>query len=172
MIVVHDASRKFQWLHGYAFQSLEGQGVFLLTFQPLEGQHFRINQKRTTAVYRLTMISLAFGAAFTVAGASATFAQIDHDSMAMGEMIGAMKAYMDAMAKMNRDMGAMTMTGKPVRDFALMMIPHHQSAIDMARAYLASGENDPELVKLSNAIIAAQEAEIAFLKAWLQKTGH
>ncbi len=39
----------------------------------------------------------------------------------------------------------------------------------MAKAYLASGENDPELTKLSGEIIAAQEKEIAFLKDWLTK---
>jgi len=39
----------------------------------------------------------------------------------------------------------------------------------MARAYLESGDNDPELTKLSNDIIAAQESEIAFLKGWLEK---
>ena len=76
------------------------------------------------------------------------------------------------MTKMDEDMSAMKMTGKPGADFAMMMIPHHQSAIDMAKAYLASGDNDPELTKLSNDIIAAQESEIAFLKGWLKKSGH
>lgn len=65
----------------------------------------------------------------------------------------------------------MKMAGKPGADFALMMVPHHQSAIDMAKAYLESGEKDPELSKLSNDIIAAQQREIAFLKDWLQKNG-
>ena len=37
---------------------------------------------------------------------------------------------------MNRAMAAMEMTGDPTRDFALMMIPHHQSAIGMATALL------------------------------------
>jgi uncharacterized protein (DUF305 family) len=96
-------------------------------------------------------------------------AQMDH-SKTHG-MSPASTAYMDAMAKMDADMEAMAMTGKPGADFALMMIPHHQSAIDMAKAYLASGENDPELTKLSNEIIAAQEKEIAFLKSWLAKNG-
>ncbi len=50
-----------------------------------------------------------------------------------------------------------------------MMIPHHQAAIDMAKAYLASGEGDPELEKLSREIIAAQEREIAFLKDWIER---
>jgi len=82
---------------------------------------------------------------------------------------GASQAYMDAMAKMDADMKAMAMTGRPGVDFALMMIPHHQSAIDMAKAYLQSGESDPELAKLSNEIIAAQEREIAFLEDWLAR---
>jgi uncharacterized protein (DUF305 family) len=86
-------------------------------------------------------------------------AQMDHSKM--HGMSPASTAYMDAMA----------MTGKAGADFALMMIPHHQSAIDMAKAYLASGENDPELTTLSNEIIAAQEKEIAFLKGWLSKNG-
>jgi uncharacterized protein (DUF305 family) len=62
------------------------------------------------------------------------------------------------MAKMEEAMSQLKMTGKPGVDFAMMMIPHHQSAIDMAKAYLASGESDSELTKLSNDIIAAQES--------------
>jgi uncharacterized protein (DUF305 family) len=96
----------------------------------------------------------------------------DHSQHAMpAETSAASTAYMDAMAKMDADMKAMKMTGKPGADFALMMIPHHQSAIDMAKAYLASGENDPELTKLSNDVVAAQEKEIAFLREWLKKNG-
>jgi uncharacterized protein (DUF305 family) len=96
----------------------------------------------------------------------------DHSQHSMpGEMSAASTAYMAAMTKMDADMKAMKMTGKPGADFALMMIPHHQSAIDMAKAYLTSGENDPELTKLSNDIVAAQEKEIAFLQEWLKKNG-
>ncbi len=99
------------------------------------------------------------------------FAQMNHDNMQMDGMSAASMAYSEAMKKMDMDMADMTMTGKPGADFALMMIPHHQSAIDMAKAYLESGENDPELTKLSNEIIAAQETEIAFLKSWLARNG-
>ena len=55
-------------------------------------------------------------------------------------------------------------------DFVRSMIPHHQGAIDMAPALLAASE-DPELRKLAEEIIAAQEKEIAFLRSWLQKKG-
>jgi len=113
---------------------------------------------------------------FALVGAPAAaqdHSQMDHSNtgQATGEMSAASQAYMDAMAKMDADMKAMAMTGKPGVDFALMMIPHHQSAIDMAKAYLASGENDPELTALSREVVAAQEKEIAFMKAWLGKHG-
>lgn len=105
----------------------------------------------------------------------AAYAQTSHDGhgdhgAAMQES-AASQAYMDAMSRMNEDMEAMEMTGKAGVDFAVMMIPHHQSAIDMAKAYLESGENDPELAKLANEIVAAQESEIAFLKDWLARNG-
>lgn len=93
------------------------------------------------------------------------------DHSAHGQMGAASQGYMDAMTKMDMDMKAMIMSGKAGVDFARMMIPHHQSAIDMAKAYLASDEKDPELTKLSNDIIAAQESEIAFLKEWLARNG-
>ena len=120
--------------------------------------------------------AIASGAAVV----AATFAipatgQESHDSMdhsATESMSVASKGYMEAMKMMDDGMGAMKMSGKPGVDFAMMMIPHHQSAIDMAQAYLASGENDPELTKLSNEIIAAQEKEIAFLKGWLEKNAN
>ena len=60
------------------------------------------------------------------------------------------------------------LTGDADRDFAQEMIPHHQMAVDMANALLKSGK-DPELKKLANEIIAAQQKEIEFLKGWIAK---
>lgn len=104
--------------------------------------------------------------------ASAQGSHQGHGAAQSQDLSDASKAYMAAMERMDEDMKTMPMTGKPGVDFAVMMIPHHQSAIDMAKAYLESGENDPELTKLSNEIVAAQESEIAFLKKWLANKGH
>ena len=119
-------------------------------------------------------LKLVLGVCGLLALASTAHAQSGHgphdaSAPAMSE---ASQAYMEAMQAMDSAMAAMEMTGKPGVDFALMMIPHHQSAIDMAKAYLASGENDPELATLSQEIIAAQESEIAFLQDWLARNGH
>ncbi len=77
------------------------------------------------------------------------------------------KAFEDANARMHEGM-SMAMTGNTDVDFAKGMIPHHQGAIDMAKIELQYGK-DPELRKLAEEIIKAQESEIAFLKAWLAK---
>ena len=57
-------------------------------------------------------------------------------------------------------------TGDQDVDFARMMIPHHQGAIDMARAQLEKGK-DPQLRELAQKIIADQEREIGILNQWL-----
>ncbi len=79
----------------------------------------------------------------------------------------AAQAYMAGMERMNRDMNV-AMTGDPDRDFAAMMAPHHQGAIDMARTELRYGR-DADLRKLADEIVAAQEREISILKGWLSK---
>lgn len=70
--------------------------------------------------------------------------------------------------RMHRDM-AVRFTGDADRDFAAAMIPHHQGAIDMARVQLRYG-TDPEMKRLAEEIIRAQEAEIAQLRAFLART--
>lgn len=82
----------------------------------------------------------------------------------------AVAAYQAASDRMHEDM-AMAFTGNPDVDFAQGMIPHHEGAIAMAEVVLEHGE-DGEIRQLAEDIIAAQESEIAFLKAWLAREGH
>lgn len=51
------------------------------------------------------------------------------------------------------------------KTFIDQMIPHHQGAIRMARKELADGK-DGDVKKLATAIIKAQTAEIAQMRAW------
>lgn len=61
-------------------------------------------------------------------------------------------------------------TGNADVDFVKGMIPHHAGAVDMAKTVLAFGK-DPEVRKLAEEIIKAQESEIAFMQGWLKKNG-
>ncbi|HAV08351.1 MAG TPA: DUF305 domain-containing protein, partial [Rhodobacteraceae bacterium] len=60
------------------------------------------------------------------------------------------------------------LTGNADVDFVAGMLPHHQGAVEMAQIVLEHG-TDPEVRKLAEAIIAAQQTEIAWMKDWLAK---
>jgi uncharacterized protein (DUF305 family) len=79
----------------------------------------------------------------------------------------ATQAFNAAMETMMADMH-MEPSGDADKDFAMMMIPHHQGAIDMARAELEHGD-DPEIRAIAERVIEAQEQEIAELQQWLER---
>jgi len=140
------------------------------------------------------MKKIAIGAVFAAMVAAGTYvyaqsdnmAGMDHSGMNMGNDGMAMMSHATlippelandpatvasaaAMDKMMADM-MVPYTGDPDVDFARGMIPHHQAAIDMAKIQLEFGK-DPEMRKLAEAIIAAQESEIATLKVFLATKG-
>jgi uncharacterized protein (DUF305 family) len=67
-----------------------------------------------------------------------------------------------AMDKMMADM-AVKPTGDVDADFAAMMIPHHQGAIDMALAELRHGKNE-QLRRIAQEIIVEQQQEIIAMR--------
>ena len=73
----------------------------------------------------------------------------------------------DAMTVMDAGMKQAPMTGVSEHDFVTMMMPHHQGAVDMAKAVLLYTQ-DPEIRNLALGIIAEQQNEIKVMQAWLQ----
>lgn len=78
--------------------------------------------------------------------------------------------------KMDKSMKAMAeamadspLTGDPDHDFAAMMVPHHQGAVDMAKAVLEHGK-DPVLLRLAQEIIVTQQQEIGVMKRRMTAT--
>jgi Domain of unknown function (DUF305) len=78
---------------------------------------------------------------------------------------------------LSENVGAMTrmMTGMEIRpsgdvdqDFAAMMIPHHQGAMDMAQAELRHGHNE-QLRRIAQEIIVDQQQEIAAMRLALDQ---
>ena len=71
----------------------------------------------------------------------------------------------ESSAAMARMMTAMDIkpAGDIDADFAAMMIPHHQGAIEMAQAQLRYGRNE-QLRRIAQEIIVTQEQEISAMK--------
>ena len=80
-----------------------------------------------------------------------------------------MQAMNGSMERMDRQMATAPMNGNIDHDFAAMMIPHHEGAIDMAKAELIYG-TDPVMRRLAQEILIDQQSEIDAMRLWLGKT--
>ena len=74
----------------------------------------------------------------------------------------------ESMKRMDTDMKSAPMNGNSDHDFATMMMPHHQGAIDMAKAELIYGK-DPVMRRMAEEIIVDQQSEIQAMQLWLSK---
>ncbi len=118
----------------------------------------------TTLLRWLCILSL--GACVIHLPAQAT-AQQEHTAQKK-EKSAFQQEMMASMEKMDKDMMAAPMTGDPDHNFAAMMIPHHQGAVDMAKVELIYGK-DPVLRRLAQEIIVTQEQEIEVMRRRLKQ---
>jgi uncharacterized protein (DUF305 family) len=128
---------------------------------------------------RLKSIGLAVAIGLLVGGAGSRLALQSpagaQTTMQMGSSMRGMAmtkddaAMMAPMARMQAVMNTTHMTGDTDHDFLVMMIPHHQAAVDMAVVELKDGKN-PKVRALAKSIIATQQAEILEMTAWVH--GH
>ena len=76
------------------------------------------------------------------------------------------QAYADGMDAMHGEMMAGIADPVPDMAFARGMLPHHVGAVDMAKTQLKYGKN-PEMRKLAQEIIDAQQPEIEQMQSWI-----
>lgn len=84
--------------------------------------------------------------------------------MSDGSMMDNNESGMGMMGGMDHD----EMMVKSDREFIEGMIPHHQEAVDTAKEVVTRGGTTPEIKKLVEGIVVAQEKEISMMKGWYQ----
>ena len=90
-----------------------------------------------------------------------------HMNMSMSTDSAMQQELMQGMNQMNQDMMAAAQYKDPDVAFAAGMLPHHIGAVKMAEVELKYGK-DPEMRKLAEDIINAQQAEIEQMQKWLK----
>jgi Domain of unknown function (DUF305) len=96
----------------------------------------------------MTLGALASGNAAPASASTAEAPFLAENQAAMDKMMAGMRV---------------VQSGNVDRDFAAMMIPHHQGAIDMAQAELRYGHNE-QLRRIAQEIIVDQLQEIAAMR--------
>lgn len=111
------------------------------------------------SIRRLSLVAAAAAAVFLYLGSPAFAADAPPATTEEDAFLAENDA---AMTKMMDDM-AIKPSGDIARDFVAMMAPHHQGAIDMAKAYLRYGQNE-QLRRVAQEIIVGQQQEIIAMR--------
>ncbi|WP_456091287.1 CopM family metallochaperone [Neisseria sp.] len=114
----------------------------------------------------MTFITLSAVAISNYAQANEQLHQA-HMNMPMSTDSAMQQELMQGMNQMNQDMMAAAQYKDPDVAFAAGMLPHHIGAVKMAEVELKYGKN-PEMRKLAEDIINAQQAEIEQMQKWLK----
>jgi uncharacterized protein (DUF305 family) len=91
----------------------------------------------------------------------------EHPSPTSGSESTCWQQLQEGMAKMHVANARLSPSGRSGVDFAHVMIPHHQAAIDMAKVELVC-DKDPVLRRLAQEIITDQQQEIEVMQQWLK----
>mgnify|MGYP000166520806 FL=1 len=114
----------------------------------------------------MTFITLSTAAVSICAQANEQQHQA-HMNMPMSASSAMQQELMQGMNQMHQDMMAAMQYQDPDVAFAAGMLPHHLGAVKMAEVELKYGK-DPEMRKLAENIINAQQAEIEQMQKWLK----
>lgn len=92
-------------------------------------------------------------------------------SIAAGFLLGAVLLLLAACGGGGSDAGSDSMAAGADFDRAFIdaMVPHHESAIEMAEAAKKAGLSQPELIEVADAILATQQEEIDQMKEWREE---
>jgi uncharacterized protein (DUF305 family) len=127
------------------------------------GEVMRFAVVACLTVAALTIVTVLLGRGAARAGTPQMEMATSHAGAGDGDTFMVMMD--EAMRRMDAGMNVAP-TGDPDRDFARMMIPHHQGAVDMALAELRFGK-DERLRRLAQGIIVEQRQEIAVMRSIL-----
>jgi YVTN family beta-propeller protein len=127
-----------------------------------------VNEALKGAAMRHISISSLF-IAFILICITACSSSENHPAKAM-PTDSFMRSMNESMKSMDDAMMSAPMSGDADHDFAAMMIPHHQGAVDMARLELLYGK-DKVLQRLAQEIIVTQQDEIAAMNRQLVARG-
>jgi len=110
---------------------------------------------RSTARGRIALAGLILAGGLALTASADAVPEAAAEAPFLAENQAAMDTMMAGMA--------IEPSGDVDRDFSAMMIPHHQGAIDMARAELRYGRNE-QLRRIAQEIIVEQQQEIAAMR--------